>query len=463
MQLIIACNIRTQFSPGKQESAAGNRRDAGPPGVESEAFRRSSGMIASQIKCFWRRTLGFRIADMSTLAAATPERSSLSPTVVEGGAPGPTQRIMSIDALRGMDMFFIVGMEEVFEALSKMFPMSPSLNDRLQHAHWAGFHFYDLIFPLFAFIIGTSLVFSLSKSVATEGKAATTRKVLKRSLILFILGILYYEGIGGGFHHIRILGVLQRLALCYCGAGLAFVWLASPRGGDAARYHGRGLMVLIISLLVGYWALLTFIPVPGFGAGDFAEGHNLTNWIDKMCLPLRKWDGDHDPEGLLSTLPAIASSLLGVFAGLLLKNAAVEPARKVRLLVVWGCAGVIAGLVWHLQFPIIKKIWSSSFVLFTAGLSSLLLALFYYIVDLKNHRNWCRPFVWIGMNSITIYLIVRVVHLEDVAKCFVGGEIHTELEKMHFGLGDLVTALVALGFSFLICRFLHQRKIFLRV
>jgi predicted acyltransferase len=135
---------------------------------------------------------------------------------------------MSIDALRGMDMFFIVGMEEVFEALSKMFPMTPSLNDRLQHAPWAGFHFYDLIFPLFAFIIGTSLVFSLSKSVATEGKGAATRKVLKRSLILFILGVLYYEGIGGGIQRIRILGVLQRLALCYCGAGLAFVWLSQP-------------------------------------------------------------------------------------------------------------------------------------------------------------------------------------------------------------------------------------------
>ncbi len=372
-------------------------------------------------------------------------------------------------------MFFIVGMEEVFEALSKMFLMSPSLNDRLQHAPWAGFHFYDLIFPLFAFIIGTSLVFSLSKSVATEGKGATTRKILKRSLILFVLGMLYYEGIGGGIQHIRILGVLQRLALCYCGAGLAFVWLGSQRDGSDQPKVGRGcpvrvgptaplrLVLLTVSLLVGYWAMLTFIPVPGFGAGDFAEGHNLTNWFDKMYLPLRKWDGDHDPEGLLSTLPAIASSLLGVLAGLLLKNPAVVANRKVRLLAAWGCAGVIAGLLWHLQFPIIKKIWTSSFVLFTAGLSSLLLALFYYVIDIKNHRGWCRPFVWIGMNSITIYLIARAVRLEDIAKCFVGGEIHSGLENIRHGLGDLVTALVALSFSVLICRFLYQRKIFLRV
>jgi predicted acyltransferase len=380
------------------------------------------------------------------------ERTGVLSGISELASSTPTQRIMSIDALRGIDMFFIVGMEEVFEALSEMFPMSPTLNDRLQHAPWAGFHFYDLIFPLFAFIIGTSLVFSLSRSLATEGKQATSRKILKRSLILFILGVLTYEGIGRGIQHVRILGVLQRLALCYCAAGLAFVWL-SPRKRVA----------LTVSLLVGYWAMLVFIPVPGFGAGDFAEGHNLTNWIDKMYLPFRKWDGDHDPEGLLSTLPAIASSLLGVFAGMLMKNPATEPSRKVRLLVAWGCAGVIAGLLWHLQFPIIKKIWTSSFVLFTAGLSSLLLALFYQVIDIKNHRDWCRPFVWIGMNSITIYLIVHFVKLRDIAKCFVGGEIHSGLENMHHGLGALVTALLALCFSFLICRFLFQRKIFLRV
>jgi len=368
------------------------------------------------------------------------------------GSSSSMQRLMSIDALRGMDMFFIVGMEEVFEALSEMFPMSPSLNDRLQHAPWAGFHFYDLIFPLFAFIIGTSLVFSLSKSLAADGRGATTRKVLKRSLILFFLGVIYYGGIGSGIPHIRILGVLQRLALCYCGAALAFVWL-SP----------RKLLILTVSLLVGYWALLVFIPVPGFGAGDFAEGHNLTNWLDKLYLPLRKWDGDHDPEGLLSTLPAIGSSLLGVFAGLLLKNPAIEPGRKARLLLLWGCAGVLAGLLWHLEFPIIKKIWTSSFVLFTAGVSSILLGCFYYVIDIKNHTGWCRPFVWLGMNAITIYLIAHFVSLDKIAKCFVGGEIHSGLENIHHGFGDLVTALLALGFSFLICRFLYQRKIFLRV
>jgi predicted acyltransferase len=368
------------------------------------------------------------------------------------GATTTTPRVMSVDALRGADMFFIVGMEEVFEALSKMFPLTPSLNDRLQHAPWAGFHFYDLIFPLFAFIVGVSLVFSLSKAVTVEGRAATSRKIFKRTLVLYVLGLLVYGGIGAGLEQVRLLGVLQRLALCSGAAGFAFVWL-----------NARQLWALTVALLVGYWALLTFVPVPGFGAGDFAEGHNLANWIDQQCLPFRKWDGDHDPEGLLSTLPAIASSLLGVFAGRLLKDAAVAPARKVRLLLYWGLAGAGLGLLWHFQFPIIKKIWTSSFVLFTAGLSAVLLACFYHVIDIKQRRAWCQPFVWIGMNAITIYLLAHFLHLEPIAKCFVGGEIHSGLDHLMPGLGDLILSLLALSFSVLICRFLFHRKIFLRV
>jgi predicted acyltransferase len=366
--------------------------------------------------------------------------------------PGGPQRLMSIDALRGLDMFFIVGMEEVFAAISEMAPMTPSINDRLQHAPWAGFHFYDLIFPLFAFIIGVSLVFSLSKSVAAEGKKAATLKLIKRSVILYLLGVLMYGGIAGGVEQIRLLGVLQRLALCFCAAGLAFVWL-SP----------RAMVMLTVSLLAGYWAMLVFMPVPGFGAGDFAEGHNFTNWLDRMFLPFRKWDGDHDPEGLLSTLPAIATTLTGVFAGMLLGKPTLEPARKVRLLVIWGIAAIALGLLWHLQFPIIKKLWTSSYVLLTSGISAVLLAVFYKVIDIDQRRKWCQPFVWIGMNAITIYLLVHIVKLDALAGRLVGGEIHAGLEHMHPGLGSLATALLAMAFAVWICRFLYVRKIFLRV
>ncbi|MCP5547786.1 MAG: DUF5009 domain-containing protein [Akkermansiaceae bacterium] len=363
-----------------------------------------------------------------------------------------TERLMSIDALRGLDMFFIIGMEEVFAALSEMVPMDPPLNDRLQHAPWAGFHFYDLIFPLFAFVMGTSLVFSLAKSVAVAGRGPTTWKIVRRSAILFLLGVWMYGGIAGGIEQVRLLGVLQRLALCYLAAGLAYVWMGR-----------RGMVALAVGLLAGYWALLGFVPVPGFGAGDLAEGRNLTNWIDKEFLPFRKWDGDHDPEGLLSTLPAVATTLLGVFAGMLLRNPALEPARKVRLLLGWGAAGIALGLLWHVPFPIIKKLWTSSFVLLTAGIGAMLLGIFHQIVDLRGHRRWCRPFVWIGMNAITIYLLVHVIPLVPLARRIAGGGVHAALEQLHRGFGDLTLSLLALAAAVWICRFLFVRGIFLRV
>jgi predicted acyltransferase len=380
--------------------------------------------------------------------AVNPSRIRVEPSA----ALTPSQRVMSIDALRGVDMFFIVGMEQFFHALSEMFPMQPTLISRLDHAPWAGFHFYDLIFPLFAFIIGVSLVFSLSKAVAAEGKAAASLKVVKRAAILFLLGVILYGGISRGIDHLRILGVLQRLAICSCAAGLAFIWL-----------NTRAILGLTIALLAGYWAMMTFIPVPGFGAGDFAEGHNLANWIDQNYLPFFKWDGNHDPEGILSSLPAIASTLLGIFAGLVIKNGQVAPVRKVRLLLLWGIVGVAAGLAWHMQFPIIKKVWTSSFVLFTAGISSILLGLFYWIIDVKNYRAWAKPFLWIGMNAITIYVIVHLISMQTFASRILGGEIKISLDMAYHGLGDVVIALLALCFSFWTCKFLYDRKIFLRV
>ncbi len=385
---------------------------------------------------------------MSTTTTEKPMRVTGAKS---GGLP-PGARVMSIDALRGMDMFFIVGMEEVFRAASRVWPMEPSLMSRLDHAPWAGFHFYDLIFPLFAFIIGVSLVFSLSKAVAAEGQAGASRKVIQRAAVLFLLGIVLYGGISSGIDRLRILGVLQRLAICSCVAGLAFIWLKP-----------RGILGLTVGLLGGYWAVMTFVPVPGFGAGDFGEGRNLANWVDKMFLPLRKWDGDHDPEGLLSSLPAIATTLLGIFAGLLIRNEAVEPGRKVRLLLIYGAAGIVAGLIWHQQFPIIKKIWTSSFVLLTAGMSAALLGVFYWVIDIKNWRGWAKPFVWIGMNAITIYVAVRLVRTDALAKRLVGGEIGLSMEMTRPGLGELTAALGGLFLAVWFCKFLHDRKIFLRI
>jgi predicted acyltransferase len=181
--------------------------------------------------------------------------------------------------------------------------------------------------------------------------------------------------------------------------------------------------------------------------------------VDKQYLPLRKWDGDYDPEGLLSTLPAIASCLLGVFAGGLLQSS-LDDRRKVLYLLAGGVACALVGWLWSVQFPVIKKLWTSSFVLVAAGYSSVLLGLFYLVVDVWKYRQWAQPFVWIGMNPITIYMIHNLVDIGKIAKRFVGGD----LKEQYLGpYGDLAIALVGMAITFAICRFMYQRKIFLRL
>src|ERR1051326_1304238 len=302
---------------------------------------------------------------MSTDSIAQPAPAMESPAAEP---TQPTRRLLSLDALRGFDMLWIVGGEHVIQAWHKASPGGAVdlLNNQFEHKAWEGVAFYDLIFPLFVFIVGVSLVFSLSKTIQQSGRAAAIRKVFVRALLLYLLGIIYYGGFSKTVQDIRLLGVLQRIALSYFFAGLLFCLL-----------RPRGLAVACAALLVGYWAMLTFIPVPGVGAGHFGEGANLANYLDKQYLPFRKWDRDHDPEGLLSTLPAIATCLLGVGAGLLLKNKELTDAKKVHWLAGAGLASVLVGFLWGLEFPVIKKLWTSSYVLVAGGYSLIFLAAFY--------------------------------------------------------------------------------------
>lgn len=359
-------------------------------------------------------------------------------------------RLVSLDALRGFDMFWIVGAEQIVHALQKtgQGPVVGFLSRQLTHKPWAGFTFYDLIFPLFVFIVGVSIVFSLGRTLEESGRAAAYKRILIRTALLFLFGIIYSGGIARGIEGIRLLGVLQRIALCYFAAGMLFCTVGR-----------RALILLCAGLLIGYWALMTFVPVPGVGVGNFNEGANLANYIDKQYLPWRKYDGDHDPEGLLSTLPAIATCLLGIFAGMLLKSSRVAPQQKVAWLAGAGVVVLAAGYLWSIQFPIIKKIWTSSYVLIAAGYSSLLLAIFFQIIDVWNWKKWAQPFVWIGMNPIAIYLAWEFVPFVDIANRLVGG-------PMKFGLGDYGEVLVSAGallLVFLFSWFLYRRKIFLRV
>jgi predicted acyltransferase len=292
-----------------------------------------------------------------------------------------------------------------------------------------------------------------------------------------VLGLIYSGGLRNGWAGVRIMGVLQRIAICYTATALLFTFL-----------RPRTLVALAVATLLGYWALLAFVPIRDVSldrgslnawklesggtppqvlydrtttwvSGHYENGHNLTNHLDFRFLPLRKYDGAYDPEGLLSTLPAIVTCLLGVFAGLLLGRSDLDERRKLRLLLLAGAAGVALGFLWGVEFPVIKKIWTSSYVLVAAGWSTLLLAAFYYLVDIRGWRRWATPLVWIGMNPITIYLARNFFDWSALANRLVGGPI-----KGAFGAGgDLVVVATSLTLVILLARFLYRRRIFIRL
>jgi predicted acyltransferase len=396
---------------------------------------------------------------------------------MEVGAPA--RRLMSLDALRGFDMFWIVGGEEIAHGLYHALPFAPLavLHRQMQHKPWQGVAFYDLIFPLFVFIVGASIVFSLTRTIERVGKADALKRIFIRSLILYFFGLLVYGGISEGFDHVRWMGVLQRIALAYFFTSLIF-----------CTFRLRGMIIICFCLLAGYWALTSFVPIRDFNLethhlqdinltpdsaetrgrflattnwvrGRFDDGLNLTQQIDFLYLPGHRWDGAYDPEGILSTLPAIGTCLLGVFAGLLLRSSSVPDQKKVFYLLAAGIAGVVAGFLWGLQFPVIKKIWTSSYVLVAGGYASLFLAAFFQMIEIWQWRRWCMPFVWIGMNAITIYLAFHLISFGDLAKLVAGGPVYKALGSW----GDLVMALVVISMTFALVRFLYQRKIFLRL
>ena len=399
----------------------------------------------------------------------------------------PPARLMSLDALRGFDMMWIVGGGSLVYALQRMrpTPLTSFLADQCEHVDWAGFHFYDLIFPLFVFMVGVSAVFSLSRALDDHGLGLALQRVVRRSALLFVIALLYSGGFSKPWPELRLLGVLNLIAVSYCGAGLSFCLL---------RRRPTALAGVCAGLLLGYAALLLFVPYPdvrpvpggdqiiaketGFTnsaqlnfastnrlRGCFRKGVTLANYVDQRYLPGRKWEGTWDPEGLLTPLGGTACCLLGVFAGLLLQAPRIVPRHKVPLLLVGGAMCVAAGFLWGQWLPVIKKIWSPSFVLVAGGYSALLLGAFYLVVDVAGWRRWGQPFVWIGMNPITIYILNSLLGgYEKVAARFVGGSIERFFDAhVAKGLGGLTVAAVGVLLAFLVARFLYRRKVFLRL
>jgi len=400
--------------------------------------------------------------------------------------PAPRARIVSLDALRGFDMFWIVGGESLVHALNKAADTRATrlLAAQFEHADWEGFRFYDLIFPLFVFVVGASLVFSLGRTLAESGRGAALRRLGTRSLALVLLGIVYYGGLSQPWPDIRLLGVLQRIGLCYCLAGLIFI---------AFERRPRVMVWICAGLLVGYALGMHLVPFPdirldkasverlaaqvgcaehaalaaaanGCVSGVYEKGYNLANYVDFRYLPGKKWDTYFDPEGLLSTLPAVGSCLLGVFAGLLLRSPTIPGREKVKWLLLAGVVALGAGASWGLCFPVIKAIWTSSFVLVAGACSFLLLGVFYLVVDVWKCQTWCRPLVWIGMNPIALYLAAEIVNFRALAERLAGGDFKAFLDlRLANGLGDLAVAAVEVGLVLGLARLLYQRKIFLRL
>ena len=361
------------------------------------------------------------------------------------------ERMVSVDALRGFDMLWIAGAEDLVHGLQKVShsPTAAFLADQFTHKAWEGFAFYDLIFPLFVFLAGVSITFSLDRLLTERSVGPAIARVLRRSIVIYLLGLFVYGGISKGIENVRWVGVLQRIAISYFAASL--IYLVCGR-------RWRPILAIAVLILIGYWALLSFVPAPGLEFVSFAEGKNIANYVDEHYLPGFKWDGKWDPEGLLSGIPAVATCLLGVLAGLILANRELSAANRVARFMIIGVAMSIAGFAWGLQFPIIKKLWTSSYVLVAGGYSFALLGLFYWLFDVLRWRWLAAPLVWVGSNALAIYLLADVVPFKSLAERLAGGEI-----KAHFGQwGDCMIALVAVLLILAIARFLYRRQLFLR-
>ena len=322
-----------------------------------------------------------------------------------------SQRLYSLDALRGFDMFWIIGAEEIFHVLFNVTGSSffGKIATELTHPTWNGFHFYDLIFPLFLFIAGVATPYSVGRELKKgKTKQQMLWRVIKRALILVLLGIIYNNGLQlRPFSEIRFGSVLGRIGLAYMFANIIYLYSKQ-----------RMQIVWLCSLLVGYWLLLKFNSAPGFPAGDLTMEGNFASYIDRSIMPGKLYLGIHDPEGLMSTIPAIATGLLGILTGSFLKISLLPPSRKAMWMAVTGIVLIAFAQLWNLTFPINKNLWSSSFVLNVGGYSLILLSIFYYLIDVLEYKKWVFFFKVIGMNSILIYMSDRFIDWEYTTNGF---------------------------------------------
>lgn len=310
-------------------------------------------------------------------------------------------RLLSVDVLRGLTIGFMILVNDPGDSRVG-FPA-------LEHADWNGFTPTDLVFPTFLFLVGVSMVLSYARREAAGGSRGTfLRHALQRALLLFAIGFMLNGFPLFPWHTIRIYGVLQRIALCF---GVGSVLLAVTHDGRSRFWT---LFAALGGCLLGYWLLLRFVPVPGHGLPlrDIPlldKDANLIAWLDRKLMPGRLYEGTRDPEGLLSTIPAVGTLVLGMLAGIWLRTDA-SLRRKAAGLLVAGLSSLLLGGWWNFTFPINKKMWTGSYVLWAGGWSLLLLALFYWLCEVRNRRGpgWM-PLLVFGRNAITSYVFAELL------------------------------------------------------
>lgn len=382
--------------------------------------------------------------------------------------PEPTQlaieaprRLQSLDALRGFVMFWIIGGGTLAAQLAKATDRQPFLwfASQLQHVAWNGFHFEDAIFPTFLFAAGAALPFSSLRRIS-EGKTSRARELLtgaRRALILVLLGMVVNGVLRGNWgdhlQHVRFGSVLGRIGVAW------FLALAI-----SLFFARRGRLIWLVGLLLGYWAAMKLIPVPGHGAGDLAQGANLCDYIDQLLLPGRFYLGNHDPEGLLSTIPAIGTALLGVLAGGFVRSSPKSAAIKALYLVAAGIVAIGLALVWDQAFPINKNLWTSSFVLMAGALSLILFGFFHWLIE---SRGWISPaffFVVIGTNAIAIYLATEgMVDFGHTSRYLFAGAINGSIASTADAWRDVLLTAGTIAVEWLCLWFLWRKKAFIKV
>jgi predicted acyltransferase len=363
----------------------------------------------------------------------------------------PKERLLSLDALRGFDMFWIVGGEVLIIALAKATGWSwlGPLENQMDHVKWAGFHFYDLIFPLFMFISGVAIPYALtSKLEKGVPKSELVKKALIRVVLLVAFGIIYNGALKKGFGDMRVASVLAQIGISYGFTALIVLNTSSVKQR--------------IYWLLGIWSIIAIlqllIPVPDFGSGVLTKQGSINAWIDQHFLPGELYGGTYDPEGLLCIVSATTVTLMGAFAGNILRNKNLSQGKKTLYLLYSGIGLVALALVLSIWYPVIKRIWTVPYTMLAAGISFLLLTLFYFIIDVKGWKKWTFFFRIIGLNSITIYLGAQIISFRHTSE-FLLGWLAGPLND--FGPVIIISGMIAIEWLFLY--YLYKNKIFLRV